>query len=104
MVSRIEAQLTCVTPLFVCVTVVLLQAAADAVYNHHCHSVTCRLTDELVGYDELAEQCRHICADRHSFDIAIRELCRQKRCRLATGERGEKVAFTSFAFYYTFSI
>jgi len=60
--------------------------------------VTCRLTDELIGYDELAEQCKSICADRQSFDVAIRELCRQKRCVVATGVHGEKVIFSLFRF------
>jgi len=58
--------------------------------------VTCRLTDELIGYDELAEECKSICADRQSIDVAIRELCRQKRCIVATGEHGEKVRFALF--------
>jgi len=57
--------------------------------------VTCRLTDELIGYDELAEECKHICADRQSFDVAIRELCRQKRCIVATGAYDEKVTHFS---------
>ena len=60
----------------------------------------CRLTDELIGYDELAEQCKHICADRQSFELTIRELCRQKRCVVATGVNGEKVCerFRKFMF------
>jgi len=57
--------------------------------------VTCRLTDELIGYDELAEECKDICADTQSFDVAIRELCRQKRCVVATGVHGEKVQSSS---------
>jgi len=50
--------------------------------------------DELIGYDELAEECKDICADRQSFDLAIRELCRQKRCVIATGANGEKVWYS----------
>jgi len=64
--------------------------------------VECHLTDELIGYDELAEECKHICADGQSFELAIRELCRQKRCVVATGEIGEKVWFLSFCLLLLF--
>ena len=74
----------------------VLQSAAEDIHQHHCQSVRYRLTDELIGYDELAEQCKGICADRQSFDVAIRELCRQKRCIVATGEHGEKVSLLLF--------
>lgn len=69
----------------------LVKSVAEAIYRHHCRSVTCRLTDELIGYDELAEECKDICTDRESFDVAIRELCQQKRCIVATGVHGDKV-------------
>lgn len=59
--------------------------------------MTCRLTDELIGYDELAEQCKDICADRQSFDVAVRELCRQKRCIITTGVHGEKVDLLTYS-------
>jgi len=64
--------------------------------------VECRLTDELISYDELAEECKDICADRQSFDLAIRELCQQKRCVVATGVNGEKVSFSLFGLLLIF--
>lgn len=74
----------------------MVQSVAEDIYQHHCESVRCRAADELIGYDELAEQCESICADRQSFDVAIRELCRQKRCIVATGELDEKVLLPLF--------
>jgi charged multivesicular body protein 7 len=73
------------------VIVELVKKAADAVYERHCSSVTFRLTDDVVGYADLAQRCADICADRRSFDITLLELCRQKRCAIGIGADGEKV-------------
>jgi len=66
-------------------------------------SVTCRLTDEVIARDDLARRCKDICADEHSFDAALMELCRQKRCALSVGSNGEKVCRT-FALRMTYII
>lgn len=54
-------------------------------------SVTCRLTDEVIGYRDLAQRCKDICTDDRSLDVALMELCRQKRCVIGVGSDGEKV-------------
>lgn len=75
------------------------QEAANSIYEHHCNSVQCQLTDHVVGYNELMQSCKQICPDARSFEVALMELCCQKRCVVGVGSNGEKVGkpFMMFA-------
>ena len=59
-------------------------------------SVTCRLTDEVIGFYDLARHCKDICADEQSFEVAIMELCRQNKCVIGIGTQGEKVCESAY--------
>lgn len=79
---------------FVSCILVCIQDAAEAIYQRHCSTVTCQLTDNLINYNELARSCRDLCADDKSFDIALMELCRQKKCVIGYDADGEKVCYS----------
>jgi charged multivesicular body protein 7 len=73
------------------VVVELVKTMADAIYRRHNESVTCQVTDHIVGYATLRANCRDLCADDLSFDLAVGELTRRKLCNVVTDTSGDKI-------------
>lgn len=69
----------------------LVQAAANAIYERHKDSVIYSVTDNVIAYAALQQNCRDICADDDSFHFAILELVRQKLCTVTVGSDKEQL-------------
>lgn len=49
------------------------------------------VTDNVIAYGALQQNCQDICADDDSFHFAILELVRQKLCTVTVGSDREQV-------------
>ncbi|KAI0210477.1 hypothetical protein LSAT2_004776, partial [Lamellibrachia satsuma] len=69
----------------------LVKEKAEEILTRHYASAQHSLTDNIVSYTQLWQQCHDIVSDEQSFQVALMWLCKQKKCCLTTTENQEKV-------------